>query len=334
MDTASNIERQLEEILVLESIYGHDFVDVRQSPEIEKPGEFSLFLEIGNLDDGFPYIELALNLPSDYPSSSKPVYELATMRHEQMNAKEPAEQSPLNPTNIGFKSKDEFLAANRFTITDTMRADIHSKFNEIWEQECFEVVIYNWSSWLLDYVLEKWSKLKLDFESSQALQLKITPEIKSPEIDQTEIQAPAHSDPNSIEFICTKHPNCCTIYQGETIVRKKSVFIGFAAAASSEAQISCFKERLLSDKRISRSTHNISAYRIKQSNGYFIQDHDDDGEAAAGKRLQMLLTNTELENVVVMVSRWFGGILLGPERFKLINAAARNALSSSGIFKD
>jgi putative IMPACT (imprinted ancient) family translation regulator len=38
-------------------------------------------------------------------------------------------------------------------------------------------------------------------------------------------------------------------------------------------------------------------------------------------------------NVVVVVSRWYGGTLLGPDRFKHINNAARQVLSM-GSFLD
>jgi hypothetical protein len=37
------------------------------------------------------------------------------------------------------------------------------------------------------------------------------------------------------------------------------------------------------------------------------------------------------ENVVVVVSRWFGGILLGPSRFGLINNCARELLVQTGF---
>ena len=37
-----------------------------------------------------------------------------------------------------------------------------------------------------------------------------------------------------------------------------------------------------------------------------------------------------LENTLVVVTRWFGGVLLGPERFKHINRAARDALTKGG----
>ena len=36
-------------------------------------------------------------------------------------------------------------------------------------------------------------------------------------------------------------------------------------------------------------------------------------------------------NVVVVVSRWYGGIQLGPDRFKHINNVARTLLLSSGL---
>jgi putative IMPACT (imprinted ancient) family translation regulator len=39
----------------------------------------------------------------------------------------------------------------------------------------------------------------------------------------------------------------------------------------------------------------------------------------------------ELENVLVVVSRWYGGILLGADRFKHINQAARDALEKAGL---
>lgn len=36
---------------------------------------------------------------------------------------------------------------------------------------------------------------------------------------------------------------------------------------------------------------------------------------------------------VVVVSRWFGGILLGPDRFKHINNAARSLLNTCGLIR-
>lgn len=41
----------------------------------------------------------------------------------------------------------------------------------------------------------------------------------------------------------------------------------------------------------------------------------------------------DARNVVVVVSRWFGGVLLGPSRFTLINNTARVALESLGYIR-
>lgn len=61
------------------------------------------------------------------------------------------------------------------------------------------------------------------------------------------------------------------------------------------------------------------------------QDCDDDGENAAGGRLLHLLELLDVKNVVVVVSRWYGGIQLGPKRFKIINNVARRALEENGF---
>jgi len=66
-------------------------------------------------------------------------------------------------------------------------------------------------------------------------------------------------------------------------------------------------------------------------------DHDDDGEAGAGRRLALLLEQTGARSaapgggVAVVVSRWFGGVLLGPARFAVIAASAREALAAAGF---
>lgn len=56
------------------------------------------------------------------------------------------------------------------------------------------------------------------------------------------------------------------------------------------------------------------------------QDHDEDGETAAGGRLLHMLQATKATGVCVVVSRWFGGVHLGPDRFRQINNAARELL--------
>jgi len=88
---------------------------------------------------------------------------------------------------------------------------------------------------------------------------------------------------------------------------------------------------LQSDRRIARAAHPIiNAWRC-QVGSVLHQDNDDDGETAAGGRLAHLLQILEVNNVLVVVTRYFGGTHLGPDRFKHINQAARSALDLGGF---
>jgi len=119
----------------------------------------------------------------------------------------------------------------------------------------------------------------------------------------------------------------------EPIVDRKSVFIGRACQITDPAQVSVILAHLMSDRRIARAAHPIiNAWRCRVGNNLH-QDNDDDGETAAGGRLAHLLQILEVENVLVVVTRYFGGIHLGPDRFKHINQAARNALELGGFLE-
>ncbi|RPB03874.1 UPF0029-domain-containing protein [Choiromyces venosus 120613-1] len=119
------------------------------------------------------------------------------------------------------------------------------------------------------------------------------------------------------------------------LTEKKSVFIARAILVSSPDQAKTYLRGLLTDKKIAKATHNISAYRIKDTlKNVTFQDNDDDGETAAGGRLAHLLQVMDVWDVLVVVSRWYGGVKLGPDRFRCINAAAREALVLGGWVKE
>ncbi|KAI4207447.1 MAG: hypothetical protein LQ346_000576 [Caloplaca aetnensis] len=122
-----------------------------------------------------------------------------------------------------------------------------------------------------------------------------------------------------------------------TVTVKKSVFIARACTVKTtkEAQ-SAIAHLLATDKRTSKATHNISAYRIRsliEGKEMVFQDCDDDGEDAAGGRLLKLLQMMDVWNVLVVVSRWYGGVKLGPARFGIINAVAREAIVAGRFIK-
>ncbi|ODM86665.1 Protein IMPACT [Orchesella cincta] len=90
--------------------------------------------------------------------------------------------------------------------------------------------------------------------------------------------------------------------------------------------------QLYQNKKIAAATHNMYAYRIlKEDSKTWLQDCDDDGETHAGSRLLHLLQILNCRNVLVVVSRWYGGIQLHADRFKHINNVARQTLSEFGF---
>jgi hypothetical protein len=124
------------------------------------------------------------------------------------------------------------------------------------------------------------------------------------------------------------------IVHGTPFTEKKSTFQAHLVTGVTDPNlVDVVMSALRRDGKVARATHNIMAYRIKLPNGTHAADHDEDGESAAGGRLLRLLHVTDATDVCVVVTRWYGGIHLGPDRFKHINNAARDLLVACGVVK-
>lgn len=93
------------------------------------------------------------------------------------------------------------------------------------------------------------------------------------------------------------------------IVIKKSRFIGHAKPVATEEEAAAFIEEI--KKLHWNATHNCSAYMIGERNE--IQKQSDDGEPSgtAGKPILEVIRSQGLKNTAVVVTRYFGGIMLG-----------------------
>ncbi|MHA0857175.1 YigZ family protein [Paenibacillus sp. CMAA1364] len=93
------------------------------------------------------------------------------------------------------------------------------------------------------------------------------------------------------------------------IVIKKSRFIGHVMPVTTEAQANAFIDDI--KKQHWNATHNCSAYMLGERNE--IQKQSDDGEPSgtAGKPILEVIRNQGLSNVAIVVTRYFGGIMLG-----------------------
>lgn len=85
---------------------------------------------------------------------------------------------------------------------------------------------------------------------------------------------------------------------------KKSRFIATAGAVANEDAA----RRFIADHSAPAANHNCWAWRVGQSYRF-----NDDGEPSgtAGKPILQAIDGNELDNIAVVVTRWFGGILLG-----------------------
>jgi uncharacterized YigZ family protein len=89
---------------------------------------------------------------------------------------------------------------------------------------------------------------------------------------------------------------------------KRSLFIGHAIHVESEEEALAFIKQL--KKEYSDATHNCFAYHLK---GGIIARYSDDGEPQGTAGVPMLETirKSGVDDVCVVVTRYFGGILLG-----------------------
>ena len=130
-------------------------------------------------------------------------------------------------------------------------------------------------------------------------------------------------------------PASLFLAHGEPAEARKSIFLGWAARVRSESDVAAALSHIRASPRVARATHPaIFAYTFTDAaSGRRHTDCDDDGESAAGRNLSQLLANMGANDCLVVVTRWFGGVLLGPTRFRVINEVARSVLVAQPWFE-
>ncbi|WP_438434659.1 YigZ family protein [Gorillibacterium sp. sgz500922] len=93
------------------------------------------------------------------------------------------------------------------------------------------------------------------------------------------------------------------------IVIRKSRFIGHARPVRTEDEALRFIAEI--KKEHSAATHNCSAYVIGERDEWQKQSDDGEPSGTAGKPILEVIKNQGLKDVAVVVTRYFGGILLG-----------------------
>ncbi|RIA89023.1 ribosomal protein S5 domain 2-type protein [Glomus cerebriforme] len=302
MTTNENQELQEDEVIALVSIFGEEVFQIDDASSEPYPAYvFKLSLENNintvieqdrNLNiKSTKELTLRFYFPPEYPSSDPPRFEIKS------------------------------LYCGTLKIDQNIKDDIEKNFKQLFIPG--EVVIFSWIEWLQDYIINKLKNYEIEVVTKTS---KIQSEHQKSEKEST-------TNVINTEEQLDEKIECPQIVHGDQFEHKKSIFVAHLAPVYNIQQVQLVRSTLLLDKKIAKATHNIMAYRIVQKNeenDIILQDNDDDGETAAGSRLLHLLQLVDAKNVIVIVSRWFGGIKLGPERFKDIQNCARNLLEECG----
>lgn len=107
----------------------------------------------------------------------------------------------------------------------------------------------------------------------------------------------------------------------DVIIDRKSKYTVLYHYIENIEDLEGFLKTLKNDTYFKKATHNSYAYRILQENGSILEGKNDDGETGAGMCILREIQRADFVNVVVVVTRFFGGIHLQNDRFKhVINA--------------
>ena len=113
------------------------------------------------------------------------------------------------------------------------------------------------------------------------------------------------------------------------LVEKRSRFIGQVRPVETEEEARAFVEQV--KKKHYDARHNCWCYRLRDGG---VERYSDDGEpqGTAGQPMLNVFQREEVTNVVCVVTRYFGGVLLGAGGLvRAYTQSAKDALDAAGI---
>lgn len=118
------------------------------------------------------------------------------------------------------------------------------------------------------------------------------------------------------------------LYEGKPSHERGSTFTACAARIKSINEARAAYAKLLRDPVKLRATHNMAAYRLYSPENTKVQDgFEDDGEHGGGRSILKTIMKAGEKDIIVFVTRQYGGQHLGLRRFDLINEAVTNAMA-------
>jgi len=111
------------------------------------------------------------------------------------------------------------------------------------------------------------------------------------------------------------------------VTSKKSTFVARSIAITSPSQARSELQKLLANNpELREASHNISAWRV-QGDHSVIEESNDDGESGGGRHILGVMQSSDVVGMLLVVTRWYGGIFLGTDRWRIMSQVSRDALS-------
>ena len=298
-DDIDNAERRAEELDALRSFYGEDLLD---DPSAEGPWQIRVA----------PRITLEIQFPATYPASGAPT---------------------------------PFLRAPQWALDEGKRSDLLAELNEMYIEDT-EVAIM-WAEHCRvelddggDNDNHHCDDTEEHCDGGESHQVEPTQQEVKESGTRTFVPPTSKFGQPVRQFdetVVIKDANRRPIHRGQPFHPPKSgpseLMLAHVAHVTSMDHVNwVLAELLFNDKKVAKATHNMIAYRFYDpERECMVSDNDDDGEKGSGAKLAALLDMSDAMDVIVVVSRWYGGIHLGPARFKHIASTARDALVEAGF---
>lgn len=156
--------------------------------------------------------------------------------------------------------------------------------------------------------------------------------VAAPDSTSSTLQA-GDSPPSQQKATLNNPPNAWST--SSSVSLKQSTFVARATTITDPSQRPKILKSLFdTHPHLRTATHNVWAYRIRpydSSTGTTTtrmrEASHDDGETGAGDLLQRILREAGAVDTLVVLTRWYGGVMLGPDRWRLMRNVATAALS-------
>ncbi len=124
--------------------------------------------------------------------------------------------------------------------------------------------------------------------------------------------------------------------QLDNVVRDRgSKYAVSGGKVANSAQAKSFLKSLKSKKKFAKATHNTWAVIYREGTGEgagnLIRAKSDDGESGAGMIIVRMLEREALYNHIVVVTRWYGGVHLGGDRFRHVQSCVNAYLDHAKL---